>query len=184
MWTFLNVRLKGFKGFPTEWMLKVTSLDQLLAYHMATTPNRIAAAFADGIKVREGRAHISNSLNILADMRAQRTGRSWVESLVNIRDEVQGNQQKLLIQGYILLIRSIGSYSFDNPDWTHYDVLETKQSEDMIWPKLEPRFLQWPGGSHWYAKVGDLDIEWNDKAKWDTRAEAERAAAKFLGHRR
>ncbi len=33
MWTLCNVRLKKIDNFPTEWVLKITSIEELIEYH-------------------------------------------------------------------------------------------------------------------------------------------------------
>ena len=44
----------------------------------------------------------------------------------------------------------------------------------------ETRFLQWPKGTHWYAKIGVIDVvDKEGNMKWDTKEEAERASKWF-----
>lgn len=69
------------------------------------------------------------------------------------------------------------------------DIIETVYSDDLVYPdEKKPtlddvRFIQWTGGEHWYAKVGNIDIvDENGNQKWSTRKEAEDAARKWLEH--
>jgi len=57
-------------------------------------------------------------------------------------------------------------------EWPEYD--EEVWKEELEFPYEynfeDVRFIQWPGGRHWYAKLGSIDIvdkygnqKWNDK---------------------
>lgn len=42
-------------------------------------------------------------------------------------------------------------------------------------------YSQWPNGTHWYARLSNgIDVEWEGKRKWDTRAEAEAVVPAFV----
>lgn len=54
-----------------------------------------------------------------------------------------------------------------------------------VWPfqkeNKEVRYLQWPNGKHWYAKIGNDDVvDAQGNQKWSTKKEAEKAAEWFL----
>lgn len=67
-----------------------------------------------------------------------------------------------------------------------YEVLKSKDSDVLVWPtenykKKDIRIIKWPGGKHYHAKVGNVDVESKDgKQKWNTVIEAERQAGFFL----
>ena len=42
------------------------------------------------------------------------------------------------------------------------------------------RILSWPKGTHYYAKVGDRDVRFRGKSKWDSYDEAHAAAVAFV----
>ena len=62
-------------------------------------------------------------------------------------------------------------------------IVEEKDMETLTFPDEseynidDVRFLQWPGGTHWYAKIGKLDIcdDMGDY-KWDCKGDAIEAA--------
>lgn len=62
------------------------------------------------------------------------------------------------------------------------EIVDECFTDVLEFPKIERptiddvRFIQWPGGTHWYAKLNDVDIVYRGEQKWNTRAEAERAA--------
>ena len=48
-------------------------------------------------------------------------------------------------------------------------------------PKVAVEFIQWPGGTHWYAKIRREDIvDACGNQKWNTRMEAMQAAKWYL----
>lgn len=81
------------------------------------------------------------------------------------------------------LNRDMGVISIVKP----FLIVEDDWSDKLLYPDEREldfsnvRYLQWPGGEHWYAKVGSLDIvDEENRQKWNTREEAEKAARWFL----
>ena len=69
--------------------------------------------------------------------------------------------------------------------FTDYTVLKTEHKSNLIFPqyaytKTDIRIIQWPGGKHYYAKIGNIDVEMNGDAKWDLYDDAYRAAKEYL----
>jgi len=73
------------------------------------------------------------------------------------------------------------------------EIVEERYEDNLIYPvethvRLEDvRYMQWNmpdlniKGTHWYAKIGKTDIVDKDgNMKWDTKAEAEKAAEWFI----
>lgn len=42
------------------------------------------------------------------------------------------------------------------------------------------RYIQWDGGKHWYAKIGNLDIVVDGEQKWNSKLEAEIAVKQYF----
>lgn len=42
------------------------------------------------------------------------------------------------------------------------------------------RYIQWDGGKHWYAKIGNLDIVVDGDQKWNSKHEAEYAVKRYF----
>lgn len=69
-----------------------------------------------------------------------------------------------------------------------FTILETQLRDDMIFPvtqQSEIRIIKWPGGVHYYAKIGNTDVvDANGNQKWnsheDAYFEAQRYLAKYL----
>jgi hypothetical protein len=185
-WIFEKVQLAGFNGQP-EWVLKISSLSQLFDYYKKTRPTLIREAI-DNLMDTTGRHaqrdHFTNTLTwataALSSMKAEGKdhGPSFIESLNELLIRVDKNQIRALTEGQTLYLRDIGSYSTD--DGTMYRVLDSYSSDELKFPASQVRVIQWPGGKHWYAKVGDADVVVDGEQKWETKRQAEAMAKTFI----
>lgn len=103
----------------------------------------------------------------------------------NIYLEAFRNRINDVAKGPIYLedgVRQFG-YSEGNP---HYEIVERVYSDTLEYPSDKPtydkvKFIQWPGGKHWYAKIGHEDIvDKNGNQKWESRIDAEAAAYWYI----
>lgn len=182
-WIFHRVKLKGYgDDFPEEWILKISSCTQLLTYWMGTQPFIVQEAFKNQRDVIDRKAHYTNETAFMANLRAECRGTSFVDELSVLSSERLEGMMNILRDGKILFIKSVGSYSFDTLDQKLYEILETRELEKLVFPtaKSDLRFLQWPGGKHWYAKIGNTEVVVDGKNKWNSRAAARRAANAFI----
>lgn len=69
----------------------------------------------------------------------------------------------------------------------YYEIAERVQCEELKYPDEvgltidDVRYIQWPGGCHWYAKVGSADIvDAAGNQKWNEKSEAEEAAKWYI----
>jgi hypothetical protein len=66
-----------------------------------------------------------------------------------------------------------------------YKYLRIITKSILIFPEItytekDIRIIQWKGGTHWYAKIGNIDVEINGESKWSTWKEANNNAKKYL----
>jgi hypothetical protein len=59
------------------------------------------------------------------------------------------------------------------------EVKDRRKVDLWTLPGAQIKISQWPNGTHFYARVGDEDVEESGRRKWDTRDAAERAAKRF-----
>lgn len=172
---FRKIRLKKFPHMMHEWVLVIANGWQLMDYMEKTTETRVHAAMTSGGEVLAGRAHHTNALAFISETRAKCRETSFAHAMASILDEVYENRIKLLERGMVIYIKSSGGYSYDTTGQEMYDILEEKTLDELHFPQEEVRYIKWPNGSHFYAKIGDVDIEWEGKQKWDTQEQAEEA---------
>ena len=58
-------------------------------------------------------------------------------------------------------------------------VKESREVPTWTLPGAKIKVSQWPGGTHFYARVGDEDVVENGRNKWFDAGSAERAAKRF-----
>ena len=169
-------------------MLMIDSYDQLLEYEELVGFSRMRKAFSETFNSREYQEaacidgdlkdHSVNSLTPVLILRAQKFGTSLVAATADFANEVFNNKVRALEKYGCIYIQSCGSYMTSSK--TH-KVIETKELEELVYPDNKKiRYLRWPNGQHWYAKIGDTDIRVDGEMKWDSREEAEEAVKKYL----
>ncbi len=92
-----------------------------------------------------------------------------------LRDVLQG-REIYLSEGLTVFMLTEG----------YTEIVEHYYSDVLAFPHEkytldDVRFIMWEGGKHWYAKIGNIDIvDSNGNQKWNTKAEAEKAAKEYL----
>lgn len=91
-------------------------------------------------------------------------------------------------QAYIDCFNDWGSfvvspnYAFRDIDST-FEILEERYNEQFVFPdnkNLEMKITKWPGGKHYYAKIGDIEVVDDDgNKKWPTYKRAEEEVSNF-----
>lgn len=117
-------------------------------------------------------------------------GGSWLEASLRLENELVSNRFSSIRKGKeIYLDNGVVETVLTKDD----DVVEEYFSDELIYPvetqvrREEVRYMQWNmpdlaiKGTHWYAKIGNTDIQ-DEKGnmKWDTKQEAEKAAEWFV----
>jgi hypothetical protein len=102
-----------------------------------------------------------------------------LETLSNRINEIHSGKYVYVEEG----VREFG-YNDGNP---HYEIVERYFSDKLEYPDFkkptldEVRYIQWDGGTHWYAKIDKVDVvdEFGNQ-KWNTKSSAENAAKWFI----
>ena len=84
--------------------------------------------------------------------------------------------------------KMIHAFIINNSNKDTCKIVEEKEveSKQMIYPTVskptikDVRIFSWDNGVHYYAKIFNLDIVWDNEQKWNTYAEAEEAAKEFI----
>jgi hypothetical protein len=85
--------------------------------------------------------------------------------------------------GECYLANGVAQYGFSKEN---DEICETILSEEFVYPTQrlatmdDVRIIQWPGGAHYYAKIGNFDVVHDGKQKWDSEIEAKKAAYWFI----
>jgi hypothetical protein len=179
-WKFLKVRLKKFENFPSEWVLKIETHEELDEYIKTTCPKRFQNTIQDALKCTKY-DHSRNMLTAVSNTVSMTNKTSWLKGFFQLVNDWEMGWRKVIDDGKIIYMKPNGSYAPETKDGQLYEILKIKENDEYKWPQLEPRFSQWPGGIHWYVKFGEEDFEWEGKQKWDSLKAAEDAYNNFVG---
>lgn len=163
-------------GLVYDWCLKVSDIATLLDYEEKIMGSNIRKAFREEIKFLEGKIH--QPYECFAATISQKEGKSFVESLARFFDKAAQGRFTLMKKYGTLYIQKTCGYFFHDD---YIKITAEKKVNDIVWPEGgEVRYMKWPNGKHWYAKIGDLDVKVDGQMKWDTKQEAEEAVKKFV----
>ena len=98
-------------------------------------------------------------------------------------DAYQARVRTLEKYGECYLANGVTQFGYNEEN---FEICERKFSEEFVYPTQrlatmdDVRIIQWPGGAHYYAKIGNLDVVHDGKQKWDSEIEAKKAAYWFI----
>lgn len=160
-------------------------MEELLNYIEQTDPVRAELAYKDCLSSEvEKRKHISNLLTGACTTLSEIRQEAFTDSLFKILTDSFKNKLEKILKGYNVFINNNNGYTFDSLEYESYTLLDYKEKDKIIFPldsMKDVRFIKWENGSHWYAKIGNIDIidEYGNQ-KWNTKKEAEKAVKEFL----
>jgi hypothetical protein len=128
--------------------------------------------FSQAMLWKDGKAH-KNELAQLADV----WGLDLVSALSRFQQHLGEGLDKVLQDRKRLFINAAGGYFGYSDGLT---ISDTRTIDVWALPTEAVRIIQWPDGSHFYAKIGNEDVVVAGKQKWDSRADAEAAGKKYL----
>jgi hypothetical protein len=154
------------------WMFDIQTTEELLDYFNHVIPVQSRAEFKQATEYMAGQAH-ANVLATLAEIK----NISIIDALTKLNSDRMDGMTQVLNKQHRLFVNRGGGY-FGFTEGVH--AKDTTTCSDYILPFEVPRFIQWPNGTHWYAKLGVNDIIVDGRQKWNTKEEAEAAAKRFM----
>jgi hypothetical protein len=167
-------------GMDYGYMFVVSSLGELLDWFEAVRLNKSREELADAVQSKEvlgsrrsaQHAREGSRLAVLTQVH----GGSVIDALSRLNQDLMEGMQCALRNHGTLLINGAGGWFFP----IETTVIDAEQEvADWVLPDQSFRIIQWPNGTHFYVKQGEIDIVVDGKQKWDTRYEAERAIDKW-----
>jgi hypothetical protein len=159
-------------GLDYGWMFEIREQDELDKWFEDVLTPMAKQELAEALRFTQGKAHA----NVVASMAGLR-GISMIDAQTSLNSARRDGMHGALAKSGRIFINKVGGYFINHPGLC---VKNGREISAWILPGDEVRILQWSGGTHFYAKIGQQDIEWEGKCKWDTRAEAEHAARCFV----
>lgn len=167
------------------WWLKIKSLPELYDY-LAATQSRYSRAFQNfdqdkfyqpnlmthGPHIREA------NLTLAAYLHGLNHNLSIVDAICDIAGTVAQNMTDMLLQNGHLYINQNGGYNACNPEYQDVCFRDT-----LTWPEFTEQDIhisKFPGGTHYYARIGQVDVKSGDKIKFDDYKSARQAAMAYI----
>ena len=103
----------------------------------------------------------------------------------NMVIDVYANRIKSFNDGHVYMYSSDGLISVPFIKSMH-TIIEEQYKDIIEFPKInrpsysDIRIIQWPGGRHFYAKIGNEDVVVNGMQKWNSSYEARLAAKSYI----
>ena len=103
----------------------------------------------------------------------------------SLYDTVVANRLKDVEKRPLYLGPEVREFAYTEGN-SFYDICEIVEVDELVFPEPVPilenvKYMQWPGGHHWYAKLGNEDItDYMGNQKWNTKKAAEEAAQWYI----
>lgn len=167
------------------WRLYCTSLEQLIEHTKLYMNPKIGEGVRDYLSSKDGMKHLTTEWGGALSATMQLRGTSLMESGTYLEKRViEGKIAALQRDGHLILSDN-GSYFTMTSEIT---ILDEITIDSMVYPhkfsEKDIRVVVWPGGTHFYPKIGNLDVVWNGRQKWDTEREARNAAIQFINSKK
>ena len=173
-----------FVKFNNTWYFKPETLEDVIEHFKKFCGREFEQGFNDfkdntmikedynGEKYLYSKNHSSSHWRYAIDMTMKIKGQSWLEAACSLEDQTYKDRIKMFNKGKAIYLRDGLPYYCCNVHPT-YD--EEVWKETLEYPYEyqydDCRFIQWPGGRHWYVKCGNIDIvdrygnqKWSDKS--------------------
>lgn len=130
-------------------------------------------------KARNKGQEVSHTTDVITrgvEFITDRNGKGCLYNQAVIMADVQQNMVDAIHRGYRLSINPYNGVSYMTiPHDVVLEFIEVgKYTKDDI------KVSRWPDGSHWYAKIGYIDVVVDGEHKWNARWEAQSKAEQFL----
>lgn len=190
MYTFVRIKHKRNKSYG-GWYLKPESIEQIDEHwHKVCASYMIKGLydFNQYVSVKDGKLHrkgqhLTNWFAIGVEHRMNLLGGSYAEQSTILENQAYKARVDMFGKYDIYLSNGMPVFIM-NPS---FEIVETKVSDEIAYPEQtewlisDARYMKWPNGQHWYAKISTYDVRDKDgNMKWDTIEEAESAVAWFV----
>lgn len=170
------------------WWLKIRSIDELAAY-LEQTSSRYGRAFDNYLHdsfyqnsvVGHGKYIKEANLTLAAYLRGVNRKQSMIEAMMGLSMSVaETMSRQLAIHGCLYVNASGGWNCGMGADAYQGDFCQNK---NLVWPSFDQtslRISQFPGGQHFYAYIGNVQVRDGDRLKFDTYEDAVSHARAYM----
>ena len=184
-----------FVKFGNTWYLKPESIQDIIDHFKKICGREIKEGVEDyfdnvvvlpkhpisGKPYLWSKNHSSSVWRNAVELEIHTKGNTFLQSAVALENRTLQDRLRFFLEGRFIYLRD-GLPYFIGLEVPEYE--EEVWSDDLIYPYEynydDVRFLQWPGGYHWYAKIGSMDIvDKYGRQKWSDKSYAMEIAKRF-----
>jgi len=161
------------------WWLRINNIDELLNYH-ELHESRWGKIFEAFVHSERNNQESDNPMVQAIYLKADGK-KTALQILQNIKIEMGMAQVETLNENGYIHLNGVGGHC------SMFDIKNEEQwvrRKNCVFPDfktMDIRVKQFKGGTHWYAYVGDVELNQNkDRKSWDTYSEAYAAAERYI----
>lgn len=163
------------------WFLKIDSLDMLNRYMKKVWNIRKEEFFYDLKRIRKKQHPTGDIAQVCQTLSSMKGTDAWLEFLA-LKENQHREMSYMVLEGLTLYVNSSGGYCM-----LLENITNRYESETLMWPVFSEddiRIKKWPGGTHYYAYIGPVQVKDGDILKWDSESDARMAAKKYVNRKR
>lgn len=158
------------------YMFDIQNQEELADYWEKCRSLQIQEGVRDVLKNLDGKGHVTTGYGAIIEMRVK-CGEGVAQAVAHTEFDLLTTMQRTLREDGRLFVNTNGGYFTPLGSHEFLDSIEVKK---YILPSNNKIVItQWPGGEHFYAKVGNEEVVLYGRRKWNTHKEALHAALKF-----
>jgi len=168
MYTF--ARIKDVKtDFEHDWMYYIDNLIDLEYYHETVLKGMLTITLRDLIESssRNYLGHCNTTIGGEFHSYCELTGQGEIKGFLDLSGQIISDQTKAILKyGAIVINHNHGYFPINY----NFVVIEKKEAEEFPFEYTEKdiKITKWPEGSHYYAKIKNLDVKYYNEIKWNT----------------
>ena len=159
------------------WFLMIDSLDVLNDY-MDIIWNIRYVDLLDALKRIKENKHPVGDIMYMCETLAKAKGTNIWQEYEALRKKQFEDMTHMVLKGETLYVNTSGGYTISLENVTN-----RYESGDLRWPVFNEddiRIKKWPGGIHYYAYIGPIQVKDGETLKWDSEEEAKAAAMSYV----
>ena len=170
------------------WWLKIDSAEKLGDYMMKTEKIygdslmeyvHYAMKRDERTEEEESKAYMNLSNRTKAIiMFGEQRNLTIIDAVIQFRMCLFSQMCEAIREAGYIVINKVGGYHRGPIEYSQFVHRKT-----FTWPDFKEsdiRISQFPGGTHWYVHIGDMELHEGDEIKWNTKAEAMAVAKRYI----
>lgn len=165
------------------WWLKISSPAELFNYWDKKDRlwSKTLFNLIDSVEFSPTGKHHADALTYAIGKYGEHRGLSMARAVADFAGELKAQQLEFLLSYGALYFNENGGYHFDTNKKKNYSqFVKTDKLKFPLYKKEDIRIERFPGGNHFYAYVGDVQIRDGDTLKWNTYEEAYKRAMEIV----